>query len=85
MESKGHGLGKQTSKMITGEGVAKGLQNILLEQGISTTTMHAKDMQVVLSNHDDFANEKNSCGKLSSGKGSPGLLSAQISLRVKHY
>ena len=40
------------------EGVAKGLRTILQERGINTSTMRADDMRVVLSNHEDFVNEK---------------------------
>ena len=36
----------------------KGLRTILQEGGINTSTMRADDMRVVLSNHDDFVNEK---------------------------
>ena len=50
--------GNKPQKMVTNEGVAKGLRTILLERGINTSTMRAEDMRVVLSNHDDFANEK---------------------------
>ena len=50
--------GNRPQEIVTDDGVAKGLQTILLKRGINTSTMHAEDMRVMLSNHDDFANEK---------------------------
>ena len=44
--------------MINDDGTAKGLRTILRERGINTERMLADDMRVVLSNHDDFLNEK---------------------------
>ena len=34
------------------------LRIILQQRGINTATMHADDMRVMLSNHEDFVNEK---------------------------
>ena len=45
-------------EMVHPDGTAKGLKTILAERGINTATMKANDMRVVLSNHDDFVNEK---------------------------
>ena len=44
--------------MVNEDGTAKGLRTILRERGIKTERMLADDMRVVLSNHEDFANEK---------------------------
>ena len=44
--------------MVHPDGSAKGLRTILAERGINTARMKADDMRVVLSNHDDFVNEK---------------------------
>ena len=38
--------------------VAKGMRKVLEERGINTTTLRADDMRKILSNHDDFRNEK---------------------------
>ena len=35
-----------------------GLRTILAERGINSVRMKADDMHVVMSNHDDFVNEK---------------------------
>ena len=37
---------------------AKGLKTILQERGINSSTLKADDMRTILSNHDDFLNEK---------------------------
>ena len=44
--------------MLNSDGSAKGLKTILAERGINTSRMKADDMRTVLSNHDDFVNEK---------------------------
>ena len=44
--------------MVNPDGTAKGLRTILAERGINTVRMKADDMRTVLSNHDDFVNEK---------------------------
>ena len=44
--------------MVLPDGQAKGLRTILAERGIFMVRMKAKDMRTVLSNHDDFWNEK---------------------------
>ena len=44
--------------MVNKDGTAKGLRTILRERGMNTEGMLADDMWVVLSNHEDFANEK---------------------------
>ena len=38
--------------------VAKGMRKVLEERGINNTTLRADDMRKILSNHDDFRNEK---------------------------
>jgi hypothetical protein len=50
--------GRQPQSMVNEDGTAKGLRTILRERGINTERMLADDMRVVLSNHEDFANEK---------------------------
>ena len=44
--------------MVNPDGTAKGLRTILAGRGINTVRMKADDMRTVLSNHDDFVNEK---------------------------
>ena len=44
--------------MVLPDGSAKGLRTILAERGIFTSTLKADDMRIIMSNHDDFANEK---------------------------
>lgn len=44
--------------MVLPDGQAKGLRTILAERGINTVTMKADDMQIVLSNHNNFRTEK---------------------------
>ena len=44
--------------MVNADGTAKGLRTILHGRGINTSTLKADDMRTILSNHDDFANEK---------------------------
>ena len=44
--------------MVNPDGSAKGLRTILQERGINMERMLADDMRVVLSNHDDFVQEK---------------------------
>ena len=48
---------QQPQSMVTEDGTAKGLWTILSEHGM-TERMLADDMRVVLSNHEDFANDK---------------------------
>ena len=69
--------------MLTEEGDAKGLRIILRERGINTVNMRADHMRTVLSNHEDFSQEKNGCGALSSSKGSPSILSTKVPLRTE--
>ena len=45
-------------EMVLPDGSAKGLRTILAERGINHERMKADDMRTVLSNHDDFRNEK---------------------------
>ena len=47
-------------KLVTGEGVLKGLRMVLTERGINVSNMCRDQMVSVLSEHDDFANEKSS-------------------------
>ena len=44
--------------MVLPDESAKGLRKILQQRGINTATLKADDMRVILSNHDDFVNEK---------------------------
>ena len=44
--------------MVLSDGSAKGLRTILTERGIFVSTIKADDMRTILSNHDDFLNEK---------------------------
>ena len=46
--------------LVIADGTAKGLRSILAERGINTTRMKADDTRVVLSNHDDYINDKTS-------------------------
>ena len=48
----------QPQSMVMLDGSAKGLRTILQERGINTSTLKADDMRIILSNHDDFVNEK---------------------------
>ena len=48
----------QPQRMVHDDGTAKGLRTIFRERGINTERMNAKDMRIVLSFHEDFANEK---------------------------
>ena len=50
--------GRQSQSMVNEDGTVKGLRTILRERGIKTERMLADDMRVVLSNHENFANEK---------------------------
>ena len=50
--------GGRPQSMVLPDGSAKGLKIILAERGIFTSTLKADDMRIILSNHDDFANEK---------------------------
>ena len=45
-------------KMNSTSGVPKGLRCVLQERGINTTRTSAQEMRQVLSQHDDFKNEK---------------------------
>ena len=38
--------------------MVKGMMKVLEERGVNTTTLRADDMRKILSNHDDFRNEK---------------------------
>ena len=49
---------RETQSMVNEDGTAKGLRTILRERGINTERMLANDMRTVLSNHEDFINEK---------------------------
>ena len=56
-------------KMVMEEGIAEGLRTILQERGINTSNMKADDMRVVLSNYDDFVNEKSIVEHYLLGRG----------------
>ena len=49
---------REPQSMVNEDGTAKGLRTILRERGINTERMLAPDMRTVLSNHEDFINEK---------------------------
>ena len=60
---------QKPQRMVTEDGIAKGLRTILSERGINTVNMRADDMRVVLSNHDDFVNEKTTLEHYLHGRG----------------
>ena len=55
--------------MVLEDGTAKGLWTILQECGINTATLKAEDVQTILSNHDDFVNEKTQVEHYISSRG----------------
>ena len=55
--------------MVNVDGTAKGLRTILAEREINTVRMKADDMRTVLSNHDDFVNEKTNVQHYVEGHG----------------
>ena len=55
--------------MINSDGSAKGLRTILAEHGINTARMKADDMRTVLSNDDDFINEKTNVEQYIESRG----------------
>ena len=69
--------------LVIADGTAKGLRSILAERGINTTRMKADDMSVVLSNHDDFINEKTSVEHYVEGRGHNSPFPPEIPLRIK--
>ena len=48
----------KVQKMTFSIGVPKGMKKVLEERGINTDTLNGDQMRVILSNHDDFKNEK---------------------------
>ena len=48
----------QPQSMVLPDGSAKCLRTILNKRGINMSTLKADDMRIILSNHDDFMNEK---------------------------
>ena len=51
--------GGKVQKLVMEDGTPKGAAMILEERGINTTPLKLDDMRVILSQHDDFRNEKN--------------------------
>ena len=45
--------------MVDQKGIPKGMKRVLEERGICTRSLVADDMRTILSNHHDFATEKN--------------------------
>ena len=45
--------------MVDRKGIPKGMKKVLEERGICTRSLVADDMRTILSNHHDFATEKN--------------------------
>ena len=56
-------------EMVLPDGHAKGLRTILTERGINHQRMKADDMRVVLSQHDEFQNEKGVVQQFVQGRG----------------
>ena len=56
-------------KLVLDDGTPKGAAMILEERGIYTKTLKLEDLIVILSQHDDFKNEKNSLETMLTGKG----------------
>ena len=56
----------QPQSVVLPDGSAKGLRTILHERSINTSTLKADDMRIILSNHDDFVNEKTQVNPLVS-------------------
>ena len=56
-------------KLVLDDGRPKGAAMILEERGVSTATLKLDDMVVILSQHEDFKNEKNSLETMLTGKG----------------
>jgi len=59
-------LGKQNG---WNDGTPKGAAMILKERGINTSRLKLEDMQVILSQHDDFKNEKNALETMLESRG----------------
>ena len=56
-------------KLVLEDGTPKGAAMILEERGIRTSSLKLEQLIVILSQHDDFKNEKNSLETMLSGKG----------------
>ena len=56
-------------EMVLPDGRAKGLRTVLTERGINPQRMKADDMRIVLSQHDDFRNEKAAVQQYVEGRG----------------
>ena len=56
-------------KLVLDDGTPKGAAMISEERGIYTKTLKLEDLIVILSQHDDFKNEKNSLETMLTGKG----------------
>ena len=56
-------------EIVLPDGRAKGLRTILTERGINHQRMKADDMQIVLSQNDDFRNEKAAVQQYVEGRG----------------
>lgn len=51
------------------DGTPKGAAMILKERGINTSRLKLEDMQVILSQHDDFKDEKNALETMLESRG----------------
>ena len=56
-------------KLVLADGTPKGAALILEERGINTTNLKLQDLRIILSNHDDFKNEKNALDTFVCSKG----------------
>lgn len=72
--------GRKMQKMVNADGVPKGMKLILEERGINTSTMVADDMRIVLSNHEDFRNEKTIVEKYCEKCEVTAIIPAKVSL-----
>ena len=50
----------KVQKLVLPDGTPNGAAMILEERGISTSSLKLEDMRIILANHEDFRNEKNS-------------------------
>lgn len=59
----------RVQKMVTSNGVAKGLRMVLEERGVNTAGMNASQMREILGQHSDFKNEKSRVERILSTHG----------------
>lgn len=60
-------------KLVFSAGIPKGAVIILQERRINTRTLKLTDMQMVLSKHDDFKNERSALQTMIESKGHTAL------------